>query len=165
METLVTTPVLGSDVLVGKLVVYLALGLLSALIALGVEFFWFGVPFRGNLLLWLLATGFYLLACMGFSLVISSFTRSQQTSMVITLIALFIPGFLMSGLSDPISPVPGFSRTFALMLPTTHYILLSRGIALKGLSLGEMWQPLLALAVMGFAGLGAAIALFKKKLA
>jgi ABC-2 type transport system permease protein len=163
LETLVTTPVLGSDMLTGKLVVYLTMGLLSGLLALGVAIFWFGVPFRGSLLLWLLATGAYLMACMGFSLMVAHFARSQQTSMVIILLALFMPGFLMSGLSDPVDPSATISRFASYLLPTTHYITISRGIALKGLGILKLWPQILALFTMGVVGSVVAVGLFKKK--
>ncbi|HEC22885.1 MAG TPA: ABC transporter permease [Chloroflexi bacterium] len=165
LETLVTTPVLSSDVLVGKVAVYLTLGLVSALISLAVAIFWFGVPFRGSLLAWIVATAAYLMACMAFSLVVASFARSQQTAMVIILLVLFMPGFLMSGLSDPVSRDAAASWIFSNLLPTTHYITLSRGIALKGLSLLALWRDSAALAIMGLLGLVLAIMMFRKKIA
>lgn len=164
LESLVTTPVLGSDVLVGKLFVYLTLGLLSALIALGVAIFWFGVPFRGSLLLWIITTATYLMACMAFSLVVAHFARSQQTAMVIILLALFMPGFLLSGLDEPVNPQATASWIFSHLLPTTHYIAISRGVALKGLTLAELWRETLALAVMGIGGTAVAVMLFEKKI-
>lgn len=164
LETLVTTPVLGSDVLVGKVVVYLALGLLAALLALGVSILWFRVPFRGSLPLWLLATAAYLLACMAISLLVAHFARAQQTAMVIILLLLFMPGFLMSGLTDPVRPDAFGSWLFAQFLPTTHYITLSRGVALKAIGLRGLWFPLSALLVMGVLGISAAVALFEKKI-
>ncbi len=165
LETLVTTPVLGSDVLVGKVIVYLMFGIISSLVALGVGIFGFHVPFRGSLLFWIVATAAYLLACMGFSLVVANFTRSQQTAMVITLIVLFMPGFLMSGLTDPIDPQLGPSRILALLLPATHYITLSRGIALKGLGFLYLWRPAVTLLAMGLLGIGVAVGMFRKKIA
>ncbi len=165
LETLVTTPVLGSDVLVGKVLVYLILGVGSALIALAVAIFWFGVPFRGSLLLWLLSTAAYLLACMSFSLLVAHFARAQQTAMVIILLVLFMPGFLLSGLSDPVNPDAFASWLFSQFLPTTHYITLSRAIALKAISLPDLWFPLAALLLMGIVGVAAAVALFEKKIA
>ena len=164
LESLSTTPVLGSDVLIGKLIVYVTLGLVSALIALGVAVFWFGTPFRGSLLLWMLATVIYLMACMGFSLVVATFARSQQTAMVVILIALFMPGFLLSGLDDPVDAGSMASYMFSNMLPMTHYITIARGIALKDLLFPDLWREMLALAVMGIGGCAAAIMLFKKKL-
>ncbi len=165
LETLISTPVLSSDILIGKLGVYLVLGTVGAVIALGVALAWFGVPFRGSLLAWLGATAAYLTACMAFSLLVAHFAPSQQTTMVLTLLALFMPGFLMSGLTDPVEAAWGPARLLAILLPTTHYIALSRGIALKGLSLAGMWPQLSALLLMAFLGVGVAMLLFRKKLA
>lgn len=164
LESLVTTPVLGSDVLIGKLFVYLTLGIGSALVSLAVAIFWFGVPFRGSLPVWILMTACYLMACMGFSLVVANFTRSQQTAMVIILLALFMPGFLMSGLSDPVDPNATASLIASWLLPTTHYIAISRAIALKGLGIIYLWKNALALVVMGVVGVIVAVAMFKKKI-
>nr|MBN1228538.1 ABC transporter permease [Anaerolineae bacterium] len=164
LEQLVTTPVLGSDVLLGKIFVYVSLGVLSALIALGVSRLWFGVPFRGSLLLYILATAAYLLACMGFSLIVAHFARSQQTAMVIILLMLFMPGFLMSGLSDPVDPSNFGSWLFAQFLPTTHYIYISRAIALKGLPITAYLFDYGVLLVMGILSVAVAVTLFEKKL-
>jgi ABC-2 type transport system permease protein len=83
--------------------------------------------------------------------------------MVIILLALFMPGFLMSGLSDPVDPSATISRFASYLLPTTHYITISRGIALKGLGILKLWPQILALFAMGVIGSVVAVGLFKKK--
>lgn len=165
LETLVTTPVLGSDVLVGKLLVYLVLGTVAGLIALGVASAWFRIPFRGSLLLWLMVTAAYLLAVMAASLLIAHFARTQQTAMVIILILFFIPGFMMSGLSDPVSTGSFAAWLFAQLLPTTHYIALSRDIVLKALPLSASWFHYAVLMTQGIVGTIAAVTFFEKKIA
>ncbi len=164
METLVTTPVLGSDMLYGKVFVYVTMGIASSLVALAVAIFWFGVPFRGSLGLWILATAAYLLATMGFSLIVAHFARSQQTAMVIILLVLLMPGFLLSGLSDPVDPSAIGSWLFSQLLPTTHYIAISRAIVLKDLSMSDIWFDYVALLATGLICTGVAVTLFEKKI-
>jgi len=165
LETLVTTPVLASDVLTGKIIVYMMTGVVSALVALGASSLLFGVPFRGSIFLWILATACYLLAVMGFSLIIAHFTKSQQTTMIIILLTFFMPGFLLSGLTDPVETGLTPSAIVSFLLPMTHYITLSRDIALKGLPIALLWKELAVLAGMGLLGSMVAVFLFRKKIA
>jgi ABC-2 type transport system permease protein len=90
-ETLSTTPIQGLEYLLGKLVVYLSLGLIGTLLALAVAVFWFRVPFRGSLLLYMLMTVVYLFATMGFCLIVAHFVASQRTATSVVLLTLFIP--------------------------------------------------------------------------
>ncbi|NDJ54112.1 MAG: ABC transporter permease [Chloroflexi bacterium] len=164
LETLLTTPVSSMNVLVGKMLVYLLLGLVSALVALLVGRLLFAVPFRGSLAVWLFGTGAYLLACMAFAMMVANFTGSQQTTMAITLIILFMPGFLSSGLIDPV-PTSGVGSVVAFFFPTTHYIAFSRDVYLKGLPLLALWQEVATLLAMGIVGLLVANLMFKRKIA
>ncbi len=163
LETLVTTPLMPENVLVGKLIVYMTMGVVSGLLALVTARLIFGVPFRGSLPLWMLVTACYLMAIMALSLLIAQFTRSQQTAIVVILIATFIPGFKMSGLLDPIDPGWTVSSIFSRMLPMTYYIEASRGLALKALPFSLIWVDVAVLAAMGFIGVLIAVLLFEKK--
>lgn len=163
-ETLVTTPVLGHELLMGKLVVYLSLGVIGTLLALAVAVYWFRVPFRGKLGLYMLLTADYMLAVMGFCLFIANYVPSQRTVTSIVLLTLFIPSFFLSGLILPIDKSSFLSEALAFSLPSTHYIVISRGVALKGVTLVELWPEALALAGMAFIALAASILSFSKKL-
>lgn len=162
-EGLIVTPVRGSEYLLGKLVAYTISGLGSAIPAWLVATLWFHVPFRGSLLNFFLLAADYLFASMGISLVVSSLVRNQQTAMFLILTVFFIPSFFIAGLILPVSNEP-VMRAIAYLLPTTHFITISRGLFLKGLGLEMLARQALILALLGLFGLLASLALFSKKL-
>jgi ABC-2 type transport system permease protein len=164
MEGLYATPVGGTDLLLGKLAAYLGCGVVSVLPALVVATLWFGVPFRGNILLFLLVTADFLLAVMCLSLLLASFLSSQQAAMVVMFLVLFVPSMFLSGLIDPVDRTSFSARLQANFLPPTHYVTMARGIFLKGVGLGALWPQALILGVMGVGYLLVTIKLFRKKL-
>lgn len=136
-EMLVTTPIRATEYLLGKLVVYLSMGLIGALLALAVAVFWFKVPFRGSLGLFLLLTADYLFAIMSYALIVARFVPNQRAVTSAVLLSLFIPGFFMTGLMLPVDPSPA-AQAMAFSLPVTHYIVIARGVALKGLEMSHL---------------------------
>jgi len=89
-------------------------------------------PLPGDLLLLIWLTLDYFLASMGFSLVISTWISSQQTAMFIVLMVFFVPSFFLTGLIDPINRESLSATLMAWALPGTHYMVIARGIFLKG---------------------------------
>jgi ABC-2 type transport system permease protein len=164
MEGLYATPVGGADLLLGKLAAYLSCGVVSALPVILVATLWFGVPFRGSVLLFLLVTADFLLGVLCLSLLLASFLSSQQAATVVMFLVLFIPSMFLSGLIDPVDKTSFSAQLQANFLPTTHYVTMSRGIFLKGVGLGELWPQALVLAIMGVGYLLITIKLFRKRL-
>ena len=163
-ETLSTTPIQGPEYRIGKLAVYLSLGLVGTLLALGIAVYWFHVPFRGNLGLYILLTADYLFATMGFCLVVAHFTPSQRTATSVILLTLFIPSFFLTGLLLPLDESSFANQLTSFGLPGTHFIIISRGVALKALSITSLWPEALTLAMMGLIAVIASIRLFTKKI-
>jgi ABC-2 type transport system permease protein len=165
LEGLLATPVSPLEYLTGKLLAYVFTGLVSATLALLVAVLWFRVPYRGSLAIYFLLAADYFLACMGATVVVAHYVRSQQTSMFVVLLVFIVPSFFLAGLIDPIS---GDSLTAILTsysLPSTHFVEISRVLFLKGLGLVYVARPALVLLAMGIGALGLGLALFKKKLA
>jgi ABC-2 type transport system permease protein len=165
LEALISTPVRRSELLIGKLIPYVLSGLVSAVLCALVGIYWFGAPFQGNFLLYLLLSADFFLATLGIAMIISVFVPSQQAAMVCAMLIFLFPGFFMSGLFYPIASMPPVMKMEAYMMPTTHYVTISRGLFLKGLDMGSLWPFALALLVMGVLVIGVAIITFKKKLA
>ena len=163
LEGLMATPVLGAEYLVGKLAAYIVTGLVSALLALLVAVLWFGVPFRGSLGLYLLLAADYFLACMAAVAVVANFVKSQQTAMFIVLLIFIVPSFFLAGLITPVSTGSLFSMLTSYVLPSTHFVEISRVVFLKGLGLGPMLQPALILLGMGLGALALGLFSFRKK--
>ncbi|MGD1992400.1 MAG: ABC transporter permease [Anaerolineae bacterium] len=164
-EGLIATPIRGTEYLVGKLAAYVVSGLGSVLLAWLVALLYFQVPFRGALSLYMVLAADYLLASMGFSLLIANFVDSQQTAMFLVLMVFFVPSFFIAGLITPVDTRNLASQVISFALPTTHFIAISRGIFLKGLSLKLLTAPALNLLGMGVGGLLISILFFRKRMA
>jgi ABC-type multidrug transport system permease subunit len=163
LEGLVATPVLGIEYVLGKLLAYIAAALVSAIIALLVAVLWFQVPFRGSLLVYLLLAADYFLACMGATVAIANFVKSQQTAMFIVLIIFIVPSFFLAGLISPVSTESLVSMLTSYAMPSTHFVEISRAVFLKGLGLQQMLRPALVLLGMGLGALAVGLLRFRKK--
>lgn len=164
LEGLISTPVGRLELLLGKLLPYLGVGMTSVVGCLLVAVFWFRIPLRGSPVTFLLLAGVYLLAALSIGLLISVLVRSQQAAMVLALLVFLFPGFFLSGILIPLAAM-GPMKHEAMLLPTTHFVVISRGIFVKGLGLRLLWPWALALLGIGLAGLGLAVARFHKRLA
>jgi ABC-2 type transport system permease protein len=163
LEALVATPVRGLEFLGGKLVAYVTAALGGLLPVWLVTTVLFGVPLRGNPVLFVLLTADFLLASVGMALFIGNLVRSQQTATVIALFVFFVPGFFLAGLTDPIDTTDLASTTFSYILPTTHFVTVCRALFLKGATLAEVWQPALALLGLSITWLGLGALTFGKR--
>jgi len=164
LEGLVVTPLRNSEFLIGKFLPYAVSGLLSAVLTAAVAIFWFQVPFRGSFMLFLLLSLVFLLSSLWLSLLIANFLRSQQSASVAVFLVFFLPSFFLAGLLRPIDRTSLTAQIEALLIPTTHYIAINRGLFLKGVGLLELWRPILTLFAIGITALVLSIASFKRKL-
>jgi ABC-2 type transport system permease protein len=164
LEALITTPVRRSELLIGKLIPYVVSGLFSAVLCALVGVYWLGTPFRGSPLLYILLSADFFLAALSISLVISVFVPSQQAAMACAMLIFLFPGFFMSGLFYPIASMPAEMKMEAYMMPTTHYLSITRGLFLKGLGLTSLWPFAAALLAMGIGVTGVSIVTFRKRL-
>jgi ABC-2 type transport system permease protein len=164
LEGLFVTPISGLEYVGGKLLAYVGAGLVSALIALLVAVAWFKVPFRGSLLTFLGLTTVYFLACMGFTIIVALFVKSQQTAMFIVLIVFVVPSFFLAGLITPVSTTSLGAMLSSYALPSTHFVEIARVLFLKGLGVAYVLRPTLALLGMGLGSLLLGLLLFRKKI-
>ena len=164
LEQLIATPIRRSELLVGKLIPYIFSGLLGVVLCLLVAVYWFGSPFRGSVVLYLVLSVAFLTASLAIALVMSVFVKSQQAAQLGAFLIFFFPGFFLSGIFYPLVSMQPIMKMEAFMVPTTHYVLISRGVFLKGQDLGTLWPYALALSGMAVAFLALAILLFQKKL-
>jgi len=164
LEQLLATPMGRAEFWFGKLIPFVISGLLSCVLAVMVATIWFKVPFRGNGLAFGLLVLDFLVATTGLSLLIASFVSSQQAAMIGNFLIFFLPSFFLSGLYQPVPKELSPSTLASYSLPTTYFVLIARGVLLKGVGLAELWLEALVLAVLGGVSLGLGIGLFRKKL-
>ncbi|WP_445514903.1 ABC transporter permease [Stenotrophomonas sp. 3(2025)] len=163
MELLIATPVSRSELMVGKVLPYAAIGLLQTTLVLLLGTWLFEVPVRGSLVDVYLAAVLLVLANLALGLLISTRARSQFQAMQMTLF-LFLPSILLSGFMFPFAGMPRPVQWLAEVLPLTHFLRLVRGIMLRGASLWELWPDALALLVFIVAMMTLAILRFRKRL-
>lgn len=130
-ETLISAPVLPEEVLLGKTIPYVLLGISNIPLIMGVAVFIFGLPMRGSLL-WLFVSSLVFVMCtVGIGTMISTLARNQQQAMMGGFLFLF-PAMLLSGLVFPIENMPWALRVFSYLNPLTYFIEILRNITLKG---------------------------------
>jgi ABC-type multidrug transport system permease subunit len=147
------------------LIPYVLSGLLGVVLCAAVAVFWFGAPFRGSFALYLLLSLAFLLASLAIAMLMSVFVRSQQAAQLGAMLIFFFPGFFLSGIFFPLISMAPVMKLEAYLVPSTHYVQISRGVFLKGQGLEALWPYALALLVMAILFMTLAILLFKKKMA
>lgn len=163
MELLIATPVSRSELMVGKVLPYAAIGLLQTTLVLVLGTWLFQVPIRGSLLDIYLAAVLLVMANLALGLLISTRARSQFQAMQMTLF-LFLPSILLSGFMFPFAGMPRPVQWLAEVLPLTHFLRLVRGIMLRGAPLWELWPDALALPAFIGVMMTLAILRFRKRL-
>ncbi len=141
MENLLATPVRPLEVMIGKIVPYILMGLTSMLLILIAARWLFGVPFVGSL--WLLAGAvlIFIATNLVVGITISSVARNQMQALQMTFF-FFLPSMLLSGFMFPFRGMPPWAQVIGEILPLTHFMRMSRGVMLKGNGLFEVWPNL-----------------------
>lgn len=164
MEQLAATPVGRLEIVLGKLLPYLAIGLADVVLCTALGVFLFGVPFRGSFLLLALMSCFFLCGSLGLGLFISAVARSQLLATQIAMVVTFLPAFLLSGFMFPIENMPLPLQAITHLVPARYFLVVTRGIFLKGIGLEILWGEGLLMVVYALIGLALAIRSFKKEL-
>jgi ABC-2 type transport system permease protein len=163
LELLITTPVRTIELMVGKLLPYILIGLIQVTIVLLVGHWLFSVPMQGRLVDVYLAALTFIAASLTLGLLISTLARSQFQAMQLTLF-VFLPSILLSGFMFPFDGMPVLAQHIAELLPLTHFVRLIRGIVLRGAELGELMPEVKALLVFFAVTMTLAVLRFRKRL-
>ena len=163
MELLIATPLSRSELMVGKVLPYIVIGLLQATVVLALGIWVFDVPVRGSLLDVYLASILLIVANLTLGLLISTRAQTQFQSMQMTMF-VFLPSILLSGFMFPFSGMPRVVQWLAEVLPLTHFLRLIRGVMLRGAGLFELWPDVLALLAFTVVMMTLAISRFRKRL-
>ncbi|MDM8006545.1 MAG: ABC transporter permease [Phycisphaerae bacterium] len=161
MEQIMVSPIAPYEFILGKTVPFALIGFADVIGITLVGVFWFDVPIRGNLLLLFLATTLYLMTTLGVGLLISTVSQTQQQAMM-TVFFFYLPAVLLSGFMFPIANMPEVVQWLTYLNPLRYFLVIVRGIFLKGVGPGILWPQMLALTVMGLATLWLATRRFHK---
>jgi ABC-2 type transport system permease protein len=164
MEQLASTPVRRVEVILGKLLPYLGIGLIDIVITVVLGLLLFGVPFRGNPVLLLGMSLLFLTGGLGLGIFISAATRSQMLATQAALMITYLPSLLLSGFMFAIEAMPAPLRAITYLLPARYFLVVTRGIFLKGVGLDVLRAQALLMALFAVVGLGLAIRNFRKEI-
>jgi len=163
LELLINTPVSSAELMIGKVVPYIVIGMIQLALILVVGDVLFQVPMRGSVLDLYLASGAFIAANLALGLVISTVAKTQFQAMQMTFFVL-LPSILLSGFVFPFDGMPKFAQYLGEILPVTHYIRLTRGIMLRDAALIELYPELIALGVFTLLAMTGAALRFTKRL-
>lgn len=161
MEQLISTPVRPPELILGKLLPYLAIGLADFLVAVLMTVFLFHVPLRGNVLLLFGVGTVFIVATLAQGILISTITRQQLLASQVAMVATFLPAFLLSGFAFAIANMPAVVRGVTYIVPARYFVALVKGIFLRGTGLTVLWGD--ALFLLGFAALMIAVSIARTK--
>jgi ABC-2 type transport system permease protein len=165
MEALLVSPLRPWQIIVGKVAPYLVVGFLSVVTVLLEARLIFGVPIRGSVVLLLFEGLLFILVALSMGMLISARTSSQRVAMIGTLIGTMLPTQMLSGFIFPLESMPRVLQVIANAVPGKWFVLVARGIMLKGVGLTFLWQETLILAGMALLLLVASSRSFKVRLA
>ena len=164
MEQLISTPLKGSELILGKLLPYFAIGMLDVLLAVVMGQFLFRVPLRGNVALLFAMAAIFLAGALSLGMVISIVTKSQLLASQLAMVLTFLPSFLLSGFMYAIGNMPHAIQLVTYLIPARYFVALLKGIYLKGIGLEILALEAGLLTVFGAAMVLFANLKFKKKL-
>jgi len=155
-EQLLVTPFRPFEILIGKSVPALVIGLAEGTVIIAIGVFWFGVPFRGDLLLLYAGLFLYILSVIGVGLMVSSISRTQQQA-ILGAFLFVVPAVILSGFATPIANMPPFIQDLTLINPMRYFLVIVRGTFLEGLPAelvyARLW-PMAAIAAVTLVGAG-----------
>jgi len=149
LEQLNVTPLGRWELILGKLLPYAVVGFIDVLIVLGVAVLWFEVPLRGSAPLLLGACLIYLSCTLGLGLFVSTISSTQQQAMMTSTFFFLVPMIYLSGFVFPIENMPEAIQAVTFVIPLRYFLVILRGIFLKGVGVAVLWPQFAALAAWG----------------
>lgn len=164
MEQLMSTPIGRTELLLGKIFPYLLVGLTNVILIPALAMVWFKIPFNGSFPLFFFLSAIFLFAILSMGMIIGVFMRTQAAALALSFLLIFFPGFFLTGIFFPIASMPEIMRMESLVLPGTHYAVITRGIFLTGIGIETLWPYAIMLFGLGIVFTGIAALFFRKKL-
>lgn len=148
MEILLVSPLKPFQVIVGKVIPYIFLSIINAIVIVLLSIFIFKMPIQGSLFLLALESVLFIITSLSLGILISTVSATQQTAMMISLMGLMLPTILLSGFIFPIASMPLPLQIISNIIPAKWFIIILKGIMLKGVGLYFIWKETLILAGM-----------------
>jgi ABC-2 type transport system permease protein len=163
LEQIMVTPIRSWELMLGKTLPFALIGLFDVMMIALIGVFWFEIPFRGNPLILLSGNILFLLSSVGIGLFISTVSSTQQQAQISTFFFM-IPAFILSGFAFPLENMPQWLQYITYINPLRYFIIVIRGVFLKGIGLEILWPEITALAILGAIAILFSSLRFKKRL-
>ncbi len=164
MEQLVVTPIRSWELVLGKIMPYLVVGILNTVMTLLVAVFMFDIVIQGSFWLLLLLSTIFNLGSLGMGVLISNISRTQMQAMYLAVGIVIIPAIILSGLMFTRTGMPWITYWFSELLPITHFLVIIRGIMVKGSEAAFLWGSIRSLIILSILYFVASVATFRKRL-
>lgn len=165
LEVLLVSPLRPWQIILGKVLPYLLLAFANVVTALLAAWAVFQVPFRGSVALLIAASMLYSMVSLALGVLVAAVTTSQRAAMIGAMAGTMLPNELLSGMIFPIASLPDWLQPMTVVVPARWFIVISRGIMLKGAGVAQLWQEILVMLVMLVVLLVLAVRSFKPRLA
>jgi len=165
MEQLMATPIGRAELLLGKMLPYVAAGLLNVPLTTAAGMLVFHIPFHGNFGLFMGLSALFFFALLSLNILVGVLLRSQAAALALSMLLVFYPGFFLMGIFFPISSMPPIVLTEAYSLPGTHYAVIARALFVRGVGMEVLWPYAAGLFALGVVFTALAALFFQKKLA
>jgi ABC-2 type transport system permease protein len=163
LDQLNVTPLGRWELILGKLLPYALVGFIDVLLVVAVAVFWFNVPLRGSVPLLLGASVVYLLCTLGLGLLVSTMSTTQQQAMMTSTFFFLMPMIYLSGFIFPIENMPRVIQWLTTLIPLRYFLVIVRGIFLKGVGFNILWPQFAALGIWGTVVLALAASRSRKR--
>jgi ABC-2 type transport system permease protein len=164
MEQLISTPLTGPELIVGKLIPYFVIGIFDLILSVIVGDFVYGIPLRGSLTLLFGLSVLFLTGALSFGVLISIVTKSQRLASQLAMVTTMLPAFLLSGFIFPIDNMPLPIRAITHIISARYFVVILRGIYLKDVGLEVLAGEVIFLAAFGAVVIAVSIRKFRKKI-
>jgi ABC-2 type transport system permease protein len=164
LEQLISTPITSLELLLGKLLPYLAVGLVDLTLVVGAAVLIFDVPFRGSYVDLFITSFIFIIGSLSWGLFVSVVAKSQIQASQISVISAFLPSFLLSGFIYPIENMPVVLQALTFIVPARYFVEVLKGLFLQGVGITVLWPQVLALVVYAVLVLNLARKRFSKRI-
>lgn len=148
MEILLVSPLRPLQIILGKVVPYLALAFINSIVIIGVGYFIFHVPVLGSVILLFSLCLIFILLALSLGITISTVAKTQQAAMIISLVGLMLPTILLSGFIFPIENMPKILQFISILMPPRWFLSAIKDVMLKGVGVGYIWKEILIMLTM-----------------
>lgn len=164
MEVLLVSPIKPIQIIIGKVMPYVLLSFINSIIILLLSYYVFEMPFSGSMVLLLAEILLFIIMALALGILISTVSNSQQTAMLLSMFALLLPTILLSGFIFPIKNMPFLLQMLSHLMPPKWFVVIIKGILIKGAGIEQLWRETLVLVGMTIAFIGLSVKKFKIRL-